>query len=268
MSQRIPKKFSLFSFILGAIFASVLVGAASIISFQNFKHSAMLAKGKAMILAKPAQAVEIFPEFLCSCCGKALDPKNICCGDMRQKIDYIETLADAELSREKIIMKAAKKFGLKSLTKEDTKAMVKDKLLSQAPANAARLNLSQASYDFGTISQADGVVFSYFTFKNEGKSNLIINKLTTSCGCTSAAVVYQGQEGPSFTMPGHGKKNPQNWSVAIAPGDSAQIKVYYDPNAHGKQEKDSLSITRAVSVFSNDPIDFEKQVRIELEQTP
>ena len=69
-------------------------------------------------------------------------------------------------------------------------------------------------------------------------------------------------------MPGHGKENPENWSIAIAPGSSAELKVYYDPNAHGLQEAASQSITRTISVFSNDPVDFEKQIRIELTQTP
>lgn len=69
-------------------------------------------------------------------------------------------------------------------------------------------------------------------------------------------------------MPGHGKDNPENWNVSISPGDSVNLKVYFDPNAHGEQKEDELSITRTISVFSNDPVDFEKQVRIELIQVP
>ena len=67
-------------------------------------------------------------------------------------------------------------------------------------------------------------------------------------------------------MPGHSKENPTDWSVSIAVGDSAQVKVYYNPNAHGKQKENTLSITRTISIFSNDPVEFEKVVRIELTQ--
>ena len=37
---------------------------------------------------------------------------------------------------------------------------------------------------------------------------------------------------------------------------------------HGKQKEDILSITRTVSIFSNDPVEFEKQIKIELDQIP
>jgi len=84
--------------------------------------------------------------------------------------------------------------------------------------------------------------------------------MTTSCSCTSASIVYQDKEDPTFTMPGHGKKNPNSWSVTIAPGKEAKLKVYYDPNAHGKQKEKSLSIIRFISIFSNDSVEFEKRV--------
>lgn len=38
-------------------------------------------------------------------------------------------------------------------------------------------------YDFGKIIQGEKVSYS-FKFKNTGKSDLIISKVTTSCGCT------------------------------------------------------------------------------------
>ena len=66
----------------------------------------------------------------------------------------------------------------------------------------------------------------------------------------------------------HGKENPKNWQVSIASGDSAQLKIYYDPMAHGIQKEDQLDITRTVSIFSNDPVDFEQKIKIELTQLP
>ena len=59
----------------------------------------------------------------------------------------------------------------------------------------------------------DGVVTTAFNFRNDGRSDLVINNINTSCGCTSASIVYNGEESPVFTMPGHGKENPKDWAL-------------------------------------------------------
>ncbi len=64
-------------------------------------------------------------------------------------------------------------------------------------------------------------------------------------------------------MEGHGKENPTDWEVAISPGDTATLRVFYDPTTHGDF---TGAVTRTVSVFSNDPVEFETQVTITLDQ--
>ena len=87
--------------------------------------------------------------------------------------------------------------------------------------------------------------------------------MDTSCGCTSAAIVYQGKEGPRFAMAGHGIESPTDWQVVIPAGEKAQLKAYYDPNVH----KDFRgAAVREIYIFSSDPIDFEKKVKVELNQ--
>ena len=44
--------------------------------------------------------------------------------------------------------------------------------------------LDSASFDFGTINEGE-VVEHTFNFKNEGAYPLIINNITSSCGCTT-----------------------------------------------------------------------------------
>ena len=249
-----------FSLVIGTVFSAWYFIKAA----KNHNKDLAIAD----IFIEPVKAAEIYPEFVCGCCGRPLDPLNPCCGDMKKKVDYIDEQVKAGLSKDKIMMAAIKEFGINSLAKEETKEEIKKQLIASAPADAPKISFEQTSYDFGKISQAKGVVFASFNLKNEGGGDLIIDKLNTSCGCTSAAVVYKGLEGPAFTMPGHGQDNPKNWSVAIGQGDRAQLKVYYDPNAHGKQKEDILSITRTVSIFSNDPVEFEKQIKIELDQIP
>lgn len=235
---------------------------------KNYQIADSDKAGNKKNLIAPANAAEIYPEFICPCCGQPLNPDRICCGAMKERIDFIDEQVSAGFSQEEIMIMAVKEFGINSLAKPEVKEEIKNKLLAQAPQDSPRIVFAIDSLDLGEVSQAKGIVSAFFDFKNEGKSDLVINKLSTSCGCTSASIVYHDIEGPTFTMPGHGKKNPQNWSVSIAPGEKAQLKVYYDPNAHGKQKEKVLPITRTISVFSNDPVDFEKQIKIELNQIP
>ncbi len=264
-------KFSISSFLLGTVFTISILGIVREFSFwtdQNPNVTSAINSIKNIQIIKAVNASELYSEFVCPCCGKPLDPENICCGAMKQRIDFIDSLIKEGGSKEDIELAAVKEWGLSSLIKSEKQDEIKTKLLENAPEDSPRIEFIKSSYDFGEISQSEGIVSTEVRFVNSGKSDLVIDKLSSSCGCTSGAIVYKGKEGPSFTMPGHGKKNPENWSVSITPGDEAILKIYYDPNAHGKQDKAVLPITRTVSVFSNDPVNFEVKTKIELEQIP
>lgn len=140
---------------------------------------------------------------------------------------------------------------------------IREELVKTAPADRPIISLKPDFYDFGNVSQGKGKVYTSFELKNEDKSDLVIEKLATSCGCTFAAIVYQGQESPYFTMPGHGYENPEWKGVPIPPGETAQLIVMYDLAVH--QDFRGFAI-REIFVYSNDPIDFEKKVWIELNQ--
>jgi hypothetical protein len=70
--------------------------------------------------------------------------------------------------------------------------------ISKAGADARpKLEIKERVFDFGTVSQ--GTVVSHdFVVRNEGESNLIIQRIIPSCGCTAAAVsgdpILPGQE--------------------------------------------------------------------------
>lgn len=83
---------------------------------------------------------------------------------------------------------------------------------------------SEMSYDFGELKQGDKKEHT-FSLTNNGKSELIIRNVRSSCGCTAVA--------PSKNV--------------IAPGESAPIKVTFD--TRGKRGRQSKSIT----VITNDP---------------
>ena len=147
---------------------------------------------------------------------------------------------------------------------EEKQKEFREKLAKEAPADRPIVILSPDEYNFGDISQKEGIATTLFELKNEGKSDLIIDRLETSCGCTSASIIYQGKESPKFSMPGHGiNEEIGEWQLVIKPGDMAQFKVYYDPDTHKDFRGTAI---REISIFSNDPIDFEKKVKIELNQ--
>ena len=70
----------------------------------------------------------------------------------------------------------------------------------------AELTFEKTTHDFGTFSENDPVVTCVFTFKNTGKSPLIIHQAVASCGCTV----------PEYT------KEP------IKPGEGGKITVTYN----------------------------------------
>ena len=131
------------------------------------------------------------------------------------------------------------------------------------PKNAPILELVPDEYNFGSVSQAAGVVASTMTLTNKGNEDLVINNIETSCGCTSASLIYQGIESPRFGMAMHGT-NPKNFEQIIPPGDTAKLQVYYDPNVH----KDLRgSIARSIFIYSNDPRNRKQEVKITAIQT-
>ncbi|OGZ24579.1 MAG: hypothetical protein A2896_00495 [Candidatus Nealsonbacteria bacterium RIFCSPLOWO2_01_FULL_43_32] len=222
-------------------------------------------KDEILSLVKPVSAEEIYPMFFCPCCGQPLDKNNICCAQAQERIDYIDSLTaqNLNLSEKEIILTYIKKYGLNAFIDQDKQAEAKAWLAASAPQERPIIGLSSSFYDFGDVSEAKGVIATLFELKNEGKKDLIINKLDSSCGCTSASIISKGEEGPRYAMAGHGIESPLAWEVAIAPGESAQLKVYYDPSVHQDFRGPA---TREISIFSNDPIDFEKKVVIELNQ--
>jgi len=214
-------------------------------------------------LVKPVLAADIYPLFFCPCCGQPLDKNNICCGQAQERIDYIDSLVGQNLSEKEVVLAYAKKYGLNSFVDKNKQEETQNWLAENAPAERPAISLTPENYDFGDISLVRGTVTTLFELKNEGQKDLVINKLDTSCGCTSASIVFKGEEGPRFAMAGHGIASPTDWEVAIPPGESAKLKVYYDPSVHLDFRGYAI---REIYIFSNDPIDFEKKVQVELNQ--
>ena len=109
--------------------------------------------------------------------------------------------------------------GVSATIEEDFSQLSEEEL-----KNAPVADFSEKAHDFGEMKQGDKKEHT-FTLKNDGKSELVIRNVRSSCGCTAVA--------PSKKV--------------IAPGESAPIKVTFD--SRGKRGRQSKSVT----VITNDP---------------
>lgn len=103
---------------------------------------------------------------------------------------------------------------------------------------AAAITFNKNEHDFGVINEGD-IVETTFSFKNTGKSELIITNATAPCGCTV----------PSWP------KEP------IAVGETGEILVKF--NSAGKPNKQSKTVTLTTNTATG-----KEQVVIKAEVTP
>ncbi|MFQ3676232.1 MAG: DUF1573 domain-containing protein [Endomicrobiia bacterium] len=85
------------------------------------------------------------------------------------------------------------------------------------------IDFEEMEYNFGTVIAGEKVSHS-FVFKNNGKGNLIISNVKTSCGCTAS----------KWT------KEP------VKPGETGIVEVVFDSaNRSGKQTKTAIVYSNA-----------------------
>ena len=94
-----------------------------------------------------------------------------------------------------------------------------------------KLVLEKTDYDFGSVSMASGKVSSLLKIKNQGADPAVVRKIYTSCMCTEATLKKDGVDFGPFGMAGHGFVPRINQT--IAPGEEAELRVEFDPAAHG-----------------------------------
>jgi len=215
--------------------------------------------GKENLFTRSVSAEEIYPFFDCPCCDKGVEDCSCSMADERRS--FIDNLSDEKKSKDEIFLAFVKKYGADSFKDENKQKEFRQKLIDEAPAERPIIVVTPSRKELGNISQKNGVVTTFFDIKNNGKKPLIINKMETSCGCTSASIIYQGKEGLKFGMD-MGQEIPK-LKISILPGESAKLKVYYDPSFHKNFQGYAI---RTISISSNDPINFETKVQIDFTQ--
>lgn len=98
-------------------------------------------------------------------------------------------------------------------------------------------------FDVGKIKIAD-IQEKSFEVKNIGEKPLQLFNVTSSCGCTTGQIIYQGKTSREFGM-----HAPQNEVFSILPQTKAVIKLTYRPFAMPVYGV----VTREVYVSTNDP---------------
>ena len=202
-------------------------------------------------------AEEMFSEFICPCCGQPIGDCN--CGMASERRGFVTGLVSAGLSKLEIYLAYADQYGLDTFASQEVKKEVREYKLANAPEERPQIVLEPQKIDLGDVSTKGGKVETSITIKNAGQKDLIVDSLSTSCGCTTVSVVNNGQEGPVFGT----DAPPEDWSTTIRLGETAELRIYYDPNFH----KDARGpMVREVYVSSNDPVDPVVKASIELNQ--
>jgi len=103
--------------------------------------------------------------------------------------------------------------------------------LVSATSNGTLTVEEATNYDFGTISMAKGIVSHTFKIKNTSEEAVTINKIYTSCMCTTATFSVSGKQFGPYGMLGHGA-TPKIGGV-VNPNGEAVVEIVFDPSAHG-----------------------------------
>jgi hypothetical protein len=101
---------------------------------------------------------------------------------------------------------------------------------------APKISVEPASFDFGKALPGK-TLEKQFSIRNFGEADLVIEQITTTCGCT-AALLDQGQK-------------------VIKPGESGQLRVRLETRDY------SGRVVRSVLVRSNDPAKNVLEVKVE-----
>ena len=105
--------------------------------------------------------------------------------------------------------------------------------------------VGETRHDWGTIDINGGVVSKTFAIENKGTTTLKIYDVQTSCMCTTAQLKTAAESSKKFGM--HEKTRSV---FEIAPGDTAELLVEFDPNFHGPSGVGPIS--RTVTMNTND----------------
>jgi hypothetical protein len=111
---------------------------------------------------------------------------------------------------------------------------------NEEPRKVSSISVHPTEYDFGIITKEQGVVKTLFSLSNTGDENVMIEEISTSCGCTSAKIS----------------------ETTIAPGKTVALDVFFDPNFH-KEPQGRFS--RTVFLQTSEGIELQVKIYVHIE---
>lgn len=105
--------------------------------------------------------------------------------------------------------------------------------------------VDEMRHDWGTIDINGGIVSKTFTIENSGTEPLQLYDVQTSCMCTTAQLKTKDNSSKKFGM--HEKTRS---IFEVAPGETAELIIEFDPNFHGPSGVGPIS--RTVTISTND----------------
>lgn len=118
----------------------------------------------------------------------------------------------------------------------------------KSPAEGPRLAISDLNefytYNFGAVPMGESVTHD-FQVTNVGDEDLLISRVYTGCGCTATRIADVVLDAAGWVIGKGGVKEP----FRLAPGESTQFDVEFDPRAEGKTGAQA----KYIQLYSNDP---------------
>ena len=116
-------------------------------------------------------------------------------------------------------------------------------LLAACSPREPDIRLDQSQIDLGQVVNGEVRTFEVSVL-NQGNTDLVIEAVSTSCGCTSAQII----------------------PTTLGPGERGSLEVVFDSGAHGPEELGP--VMRQVFIASNDPDQPEVDFRFTAEILP
>lgn len=91
-----------------------------------------------------------------------------------------------------------------------------------------KIETPETSYNWKDIEYSGPKATKTFKIKNNGTENLRLGKVQTSCTCTTAQVIIDGQKSPLFSM-----HAGSSWVGEVQPGKEAELEIIFDQTFHG-----------------------------------
>lgn len=110
-------------------------------------------------------------------------------------------------------------------------------LLAACSTGEPMIELAQSEVDLGEVVNGEVVTLN-ISVANIGQEDLVIEGISTSCGCTSAEIE----------------------PTVIAPGGQGTLFIHFDSGAHGPETNGP--VMRQVFIASNDPNHLEIEFRL------